>query len=122
MSKIIPYSKLARMQHLNFLEHQGREYREREEYLQGLRKLLFQVEGQMRQAEIMQLEVFRQVAQHFKIPLEFPSLGDRLALQRFFASHPLLFTLQEYFAGRLSAAECLRRILALAGTPEESQA
>jgi hypothetical protein len=116
VSKVIPYSKLARQQHLNFLEHKSREYREREDYLQGLRKLLFQVEAQMRQAEIQQLEVFRQVAQHFKIPLTFPSLGDRLAWQQFFASHPLLFALQEYFAGRLNAKECYDKIAKLQET------
>jgi hypothetical protein len=113
VSKVIPYSKLARQQHLNFLEHKSREYREREDYLQGLRKLLFQVEAQMRQAEVLQFEVFRQVAAHFKVALEFPSLGDRLALQQFFASEPLLVTLQEYFAGRLNADECYDKIAKL---------
>ena len=121
MSKIIPYSKLARQQHLNFLAHQAREFREREEYLAGLRKLLFKIEAQMRQAEMQQLEAFRQVADHFKIPLEFPSLGDRVALQELFASHPLLVTLQEFFSGGLEPEACLTRLLALAGTPEEGQ-
>ena len=119
MSKIIPYSQLARQQHLNFLSHQAREFREREEYLAGLRKLLFKIEGQMRQAEMQQLEAFRRVADHFKIPLEFPSLGDRVALQEHFASHPLLLTLQEFFSGRLEPEECLKRLLALAPHPEE---
>jgi hypothetical protein len=119
VSKVIPYSKLARHQHLNFLEHKNRKYREREDYLQGLRKLLFQVEAQMRQGEIQQFELFREVAAHFNIPLKFPDLGDRLALQQFFASEPLLITLQEYFAGRLTPEECLERLLALAERTQE---
>ena len=85
MSKVISYSTLVRQQHLNFLKHKDREYREREDYLGGVRKLLFQVEGQMRQAEIQQLEVFREMAAHFKIPLNFPDLGDRVGLQDAFS-------------------------------------
>jgi len=61
------------------------------------------------------------VADHFRIPLEFPSLGDRVGLQEYFASHPLLVALQEFFAGRLAAAECLKRLLALARHPEERE-
>src|SRR5512139_1443615 len=56
MGKVIPYGDLARQHQLNVLAHKRREYREREDYLAGLRKLLFQVEGQMRQAEIRQLQ------------------------------------------------------------------
>jgi hypothetical protein len=115
MTKVIPFSHLARQQHLNFLEHKRREYREREDYLMRLRKLLFQIEGQMRQAEILQLDLLRQVADHFHIPLEFPSLGDRLGMQQFFTENPFLFTLTEYLADRLTGAECYRKILALAG-------
>ena len=70
MSKIIPYSTLLRQQHVSFLRHKHREYQEREEYLMGLRKLLFQVEGQMRQGELQQLEVFREMAEHFKVALK----------------------------------------------------
>ncbi len=121
MAKVISYNSLARQQHLNFLKHVGREYREREEYLGQVRKLLFQVEGQMRQAEIQQLEVFREVAAHFKISLTFPDLGDRLGLQRFFASHPFLVALQEYFAGRLSAEDCYQKIAALQAESDPSQ-
>ena len=113
MAKVISYSTLARQQQLNFLKHKGREYREREDYLSQVRKLLFQMEAQMRQAEFQQFEVFRELAAHFKIPLSFPDLGDRLGLQRFFASNPLLVALQEYFAGRLSAEDCYQRITAL---------
>ena len=113
MAKVISYTTLARQQHLNFLKHKGREYREREEYLIRVRKLLFQVEAQMRQAEFQQFEVFRELATHFKIPLSFPDLGDRLGLQRFFSSDPFIVVLQEYFDGRLSAEDCYQRITAL---------
>ncbi len=115
MSKIIPYSTLVRQQHLSFLKYQGREYREREDYLTRLRQLLFRVEAQMRQAEIQQLEVFRQAADHFQIPLNFPDLGDRLGLQQFFASNPFVVALKEFFEARLSAEECYRRIMELKG-------
>jgi hypothetical protein len=119
VSKIIPYSTLLRQQHVSFLRHKHREYQEREDYLAGLRKLLFQVEGQMRQAEIQQLEVFREMAGHFKVPLKLPDLGDRVGLQEAFAAHPFLTVLQEFFAGRLSVDECCEKILAL---QEESPA
>ncbi len=114
MTKVIAYDSLARKQHINFLKHKGREYREREEYLGQVRKLLFQVEAQMRQAEIRQLEVFREVAEHFRITLVFPDLGDRLGLQQFFAANPFALALQGYFAGRLSPEECYERLTALA--------
>ena len=110
MSKIIPFSQLARAQHLNFLEHKNREYREREDYIARLRRLLFQIEGQMRQAEVMQLDLFIQAAKHFQVNMELPIQGDRLALQRLFTENPFLFALTEFFAGRLSAEECLEKI------------
>jgi hypothetical protein len=113
LSKIIPYSTMARQQHLGFLRHKGREYREREDYLQRLRRLLFQVEAQMRQAEVQQLEVFREIAAHFNIPLPFPDLGDRLGLTELFASHPLLVTLKDFFSGRLTADACYDQIQTL---------
>ena len=113
MSKIIPYSALLRQQHLSFLRHKHREYREREDYLTGLRKVIFQVEGQMRQAEIQQLEVFREVAAHFTVDLKLPDLGDRVGLQEMFATNPFLAALRGFFAGRLSAEECSEKILAL---------
>ena len=119
MSKIIPYSTLLRQQHVSFLRHKDREYQEREDYLTGLRKLLFQVEGQMRQAEIQQLEVFRELAGHFKITLKLPDLGDRVGLQEVFMANPFLNALKEFFAGRLTADECCEKILAL---QEESPA
>ena len=113
MSKIIPYSTLLRQQHASFLRHKHREYQEREDYLTGLRRLLFQVEGQMRQAEIQQLEVFREIAGHFKIELKLPDLGDRVGLQEVFTTHPFLVVLKEFFAGRITAEECSEKILAL---------
>jgi hypothetical protein len=120
MSKIIPYSTLARQQHLSFLKHKNREYREREAYLLELRKHLFQVEAQMRQAEFQQLEVFRELVAHFKIPLQFPDLGDRVGLQEIFTSHPFLVALKEFFAGRLTAEECWDKITAIqVGPPED---
>ncbi|MGO9622646.1 MAG: hypothetical protein ACLPT6_14735 [Desulfobaccales bacterium] len=113
MSKVISYSTLARQQQLNFLRHKIREYRKRDDELLRLRKLLFQMEAQMRQAEIQQLEVFQEIAAFFKIPLPLPDLGDRLGIQQFFAANPFLQALQDYFYGRLSAEDCLQRIGAL---------
>ena len=110
MSKIIPFDQLARAQHLNFLEHKRREYQEREDYLARLRRLLFQVEGQMRQAEVLQLEVFLQSAKHFQVNMEIPIQGDRLAMQRVFLDNPFLAGLSEFFAGRLTPEECLGKI------------
>ena len=113
MGKVIPYGDLARQHRLNLLAHKRREYREREDYLVGLRRLLFQVEGQMRQAEMQQLQVFQDLSQSLKIPLEFPNLGDRVALEEFFATDPFLLILKEFLAERLSAEECLERITEL---------
>ncbi|MHB9073037.1 MAG: hypothetical protein ACYC6G_05890 [Desulfobaccales bacterium] len=113
MSKIIPYATLARQQHVSFLKHKSREYQEREDYLLKLRKLLFQIEAQMRQAEFQQLNIFLELAAHFKVPLQFPDLGDRVGLQEIFATHPFLTTLKEFFAGRLTADECSEKIIAL---------
>ncbi len=120
MSKIIPFSQLVRAQHLNFLEHKRREYQEREDYLARLRRLLFQIEGQMRQAEILQMDLFLQSAKHFQIPMEFPTQGDRLAVQRAFVENPFLFTLTEFFAGRLTTEECFEKIVSLA-EPQSSE-
>jgi len=117
VSKIVPYSTLLRQQHVSFLRHKHREYQERENYLNGLRKLLFQVEGQMRQAEIQQLEVFQEMAGHFKVAWKLPDLGDRVGLQEMFATHPFLTALREFFAGRLTSDECCEKILALQEAP-----
>ncbi len=114
MSKIIPFSQLAKAQHLNYLEHKRREYQEREDYLQRLRRLLFQIEAQMRQTEVLQLDLFQQAAKHFQIELDFPHQGDRIAMQSFFVENPFLFTLVEFFANRLTPEECLEKINALA--------
>ncbi len=113
MSKIIPYATLVRQQHVSFLKHKSREYQEREDYLLNLRKMLFQIEAQMRQAEFQQLDIFRELAAHFKVPLQFPDLGDRIGLQEIFVTHPLLAALKEFFAGRLAADECYEKITVL---------
>ena len=120
MSKIIPFSQLAKAQDLNFLEHKRREHQEREDYLVRLRRLLFQVEGQMRQAEVLQLDLYLQAAKHFQVPLEFPSQGDRVAYQRAFVENPFLFTLTEFFSGSISAEECLEKVKGLLTTGAES--
>lgn len=122
MGEVISYRDLVRQHRLNLLEHKRREYREREDYLGRLRRLLFQVEGQMRQAEIHQLQVFRDLAEGFKIPLDFPDLGDRVALQEFFAHDPVLLIFKEFLAERLSAKDCLEKLKELrqnlTGPPE----
>jgi hypothetical protein len=110
MSKIIPFDQLARAQHLNFLEHKRRDYQEREDYLARLRRLLFQIEGQMRQTEVQQLDVFLQAAKHFQLDLDLPIQGDRLAMQRAFTENPFLASLSEFLTGRLTAEECLEKI------------
>jgi hypothetical protein len=110
MSKIIPFDQLVRAQNLNFLEHKRREYQEREDYLTRLRRLLFQVEGQMRQAEVQQLDVFLQAAKNFQVDLELPIQGDRLAMQRVFTENHFLSGLSEFFAGRLTPEGCLEKI------------
>uniref|UniRef100_A0A7V4LDT5 Uncharacterized protein n=1 Tax=Desulfobacca acetoxidans TaxID=60893 RepID=A0A7V4LDT5_9BACT len=117
MSKIIPFSQLARAQDLNLLEHKRQEYQQRENYLQGLRRLLFQIEGQMRMAEFQQVDVFLQVAHHFQVDIAAPPQGDRMAWQRLFSEHPLLIILTEFFSGRIGADECCDRIAALKSEP-----
>lgn len=119
MSKVIPFSQLVRVQDQNFLEHKRREYRERDDYIARLRRLLFQIEGQMRQAEVLQLDLFIQMARHFQVKMELPIQGDRLALQRLFVEHPFLFALTEFFAGRLTAEECLEKISQVRGERTE---
>ncbi|MHB9073034.1 MAG: hypothetical protein ACYC6G_05875 [Desulfobaccales bacterium] len=63
--------------------------------------------------EFQPLLVFRGMVAHFKVPLQFPGLGDRVGLQEIFATHPFLTTLKEFFAGRLTAEECFEKIAAL---------
>jgi hypothetical protein len=119
VGKIILFSQLTKAQHLNYLEHKRREYQEREDYLQRLRRLLFQIEGQLRQTEVLQLDLFQQAAKHFQIELGFPSQGDRIVMQRSFVENPFLFTLTEFFAERLTPEECLEKINALAKQSNE---
>ena len=113
MGEVISYTDLVRQHQISLLEHKRREYREREDYLARLRRLLFQIEGQMRQAEILQLQVFRDLSEGFKIPLEFPNLGDRVGLQEFFATDPALLILKEFLAERLSTDACLHQLMEL---------
>ena len=90
MSNVIPFSELSRQHKLNLLDHKRREFQEREIYLNRLRKLLFQVEGQMRQAEIEQMELYHAVLDDFQLEVVFPNWGDRVGLQRLFKEHPAL--------------------------------
>jgi hypothetical protein len=115
VSKIVPFATLVRQQQTSYLRHKHSENQERQDYLAELRKLAFKVEAQMRQAEFQQLEMFREMADHFKIPLNFPDLGDRVGFQDYFASNPFLTLLREYFGGRLSEEECWEKLLALQG-------
>jgi hypothetical protein len=111
MSNVIPFGSLVRQQHLSFLKHKAREYRERQDYLLELRRLLFQIEAQLRQAEFQQLEIFQQIIEHFQIPLKFPDLGDRVGFQQLFNTDPALAALQNMFAGKISIEDCLQSII-----------
>lgn len=115
MSKVIPFSELSRQHKLHLLNHKKREYQEREQYLHRLRHLLFQVEGQMRQAEFAQLELYLELLKEFQINLRLPDLGDRISLQRLFREHPALQTLTSFLEGNLSPEECFDRLSRLAG-------
>jgi hypothetical protein len=110
MSKVIPFSELSRQHRLHLLEHKRREYQEREQYLQRLRKLLFQVEGQMRQAEAEQMALYHAVLEGFDLQINFPDLGDRIGLQRLFREHPALVTLTAFLEDRLTPQECYQRL------------
>jgi len=116
--KVIPFQELVRHQHLQFLEHKRREYREREDYLGRLRKLLFQVEGQMRQTEVLQLDLILEAARHFNVELKLPDQGDRIATQRFFAEDPFLQVLTQFLTDRLSPEACLEKITSLTAARE----
>lgn len=113
MSKIIPFSELSRQHRLNLLDHKRREYQERENYLNRLRKLLFQVEGQLRQAEVEQMALYHEVLESFDLEVSFPNLGDRLGLQRLFREHPALMTLTAFLEERLTPEECYTRLTQL---------
>ncbi len=113
MSKVIPFSELSRQHKLNLLDHKQREFQEREAYLARLRKLLFQVEGQMRQAEVEQMELYHAILDEFQLAVEFPNWGDRVGLQRLFKEHPALIAITEFLESRLSPEECYQRLLKL---------
>ena len=119
MSKVIPFSDLSRLQHLNFLEHKRREYQEQEVYLRRLRKLLFQMEGQMRQAEILQLDIFNQAAKHFQLPREVLGSKDRLQTHQAFTDSPFLSTLKNFFADHLTLEEAYQQIMTLRGDSDQ---
>ncbi len=124
MSKVISYRDLARQHHLNFLKHQRREYQEREDYLARARRLLFKIEAQMRQSEILQYDLIRELARHFRMPVEFPGAGDRLATQQLFAENPFLTALSQFLANNLTPEEFLQRLEELKGKsspPPESE-
>ena len=116
MSKVIPFSELSRQHKLNLLDHKRREYQEREIYLNRLRKLLFQVEGQMRQAEIEQMELYHAVLDDFQLEVVFPNWGDRVGLQRLFKEHPALVSITEFLEERLASQECYERLMKLKDT------
>ena len=120
MGEVISYTDLVRQHQLSMLDHKRREYREREDYLGRLRRLLFQIEGQMRQAEMLQLQVFRDLAEGFKIPVNFPDLGDRVALQEFFTHDPVMVIFKEFLAERLTAKQCLEQLAELRQKMTES--
>jgi hypothetical protein len=110
MSKVIQFSDLARQHQLNLLEHCRQQYQERENYLNRVRKLLFQLEAQMRQAELEQYALYQQILEDLQIEVSFPNLGDRVGLQRLFTDHPALTTLTQFLEGRLELEECYTQL------------
>jgi hypothetical protein len=120
MSKVIPFSELSRQHKLNLLDHKRREYQEREIYLNRLRKLLFQVEGQMRQAEIEQMELYHAVLDDFQLEVVFPNWGDRVGLQRLFKEHPALVSITDFLEERLASQECYERLMKLKDTSPQT--
>lgn len=110
MSKVIPFSELARQHQLHLLEHKRKEYRERENYLMRLRKLLFQVEAQVRQAEIEQFALYQEILDNFQIKVDFPNLGDRVGMQRLFTEQPALAALTQFLEDRLDTEECYTQL------------
>ncbi len=120
MDNVIPFSELTRQHKLNLLDHKRQEFKEREDYLNRLRKLLFQVEGQMRQAEIEQVELYHAVLDDFQLEVIFPNWGDRVGLQRIFKEHPALATLTEYLEERLTLEECYDRLMKLKDTSPQT--
>jgi hypothetical protein len=120
MSKVIPFSELSRQHKLNLLDHKRQEFQERETYLNRLRKLLFQVEGQMRQAEIEQMELYHAVLDDFQLEVVFPNWGDRVGLQRLFKEHPALVAITEFLEERLAPEECYERLMQLKDTKPQT--
>lgn len=120
MDNVIPFSELTRQHKLNLLDHKRHEYKERELYLNRLRKLLFQVEGQMRQAEIEQVELYHAVLDDFQVEVVFPNWGDRVGLQRIFKEHPALVTITEFLEERLTPEECYDRLMKLKDTSPQT--
>jgi hypothetical protein len=120
MNNVIPFSELSRLHKLNSLDHKKQEFKEREIYLTRLRKLLFQVEGQMRQAEIEQVELYHAILDDFQLEVAFPNWGDRVGLQRIFKEHPALVTITEFLEERLSPEECYDRLIKLKETSPKS--
>jgi len=119
MSKVIQFSDLARQQQFHLLEHKRQEFQERDNYLARRRKLMFQIEAQMPQAEIEQQELYRQLLELYQIEINFPELGDRVGLHRLFAEHPALLTLTQFLQGRLEVEECYKRLKELQNLPLE---
>ncbi|AEB09424.1 hypothetical protein [Desulfobacca acetoxidans] len=110
MSNVIPFSELSRQHKLHLLDHKRREFQERELYLNRLRKLLFQVEGQMRQAEMEQIELYHVIIDEFQLDVPFPNWGDRVGLQRLFKEHPALVTITRFLEDQLDAEGCFDRL------------
>lgn len=119
MSKVIPFSELSRQHRLNLLEQKFREYTERQRYLDRLRKLLFQVEAQMRQAEAEQLALYHDLLSAFDLQVNFADAGDRLSLHRLFQENPILSTLVSYLEGYISTTECYERLMQLKEKPAD---
>ncbi len=118
MSKVIPFSELSRQHRLNLLEQKMREYTERQRYLDRLRKLLFQVEAQMRQAEAEQMDLYHALLTAFDLQVNFAEAGDRLSLHRLFQENPILRTLMYYLEGYITTMECYDRLMQLKEKPE----
>ena len=118
MSNVIPFSELSRQHKLNLLDHKRREFQDREVYLNRLRKLLFQVEGQMRQAEIEQMGIYHHLLDEFQLQVDFPNWGDRVGLQRLFREHPALVALTEFLEEKLTPEDCYKRLTELKAPAE----
>jgi len=119
MSKVIPFSELNRQHKLQLLNHKRQEYQERENYLARLRKLLFQVEAQMRQAEMEQFQLYHAILDNFHLGITFPNLGDRVGLQQLFTQHPALTTLTDFLEEHLTPEQCFEKLEQLRQEPDK---